>query len=134
MTIPQNVQVIRAIRAKPDITNQEISDKLGLSSHQVRTCINRLIKRDLLVSEGISSTRTLKLTKAGRAYANKQASWHTVRKPQEVYRGKAQTRACLMCRAPFASKGEGNRICGDCKSTSLWKSGDDDYSVVGGRW
>jgi len=34
----------------------------------------------------------------------------------------AAERACLRCKATFWSEGFGQRICGRCKSSSIWRS------------
>jgi len=33
-------------------------------------------------------------------------------------------RSCLRCRTTFQSEWAGERICGRCKSTNAWRSGD----------
>lgn len=38
-------------------------------------------------------------------------------------------RRCLMCRDEFPSEWAGERVCGSCKGTAAWRSGENDYSV-----
>jgi|UPI00082A0A40 uncharacterized paraquat-inducible protein A len=35
----------------------------------------------------------------------------------------AKTRVCLKCKTPFESAWIGERICGRCKNTGVWKNG-----------
>mgnify|MGYP000221121055 CR=1 FL=1 len=44
--------------------------------------------------------------------------------PTDVSEAPPKTRQCLRCRSAFESNWSGERICGACKSTKTWKSGD----------
>ena len=39
----------------------------------------------------------------------------------------AKVRPCLRCRTPFFSEGAHNRICENCKGSSVWRSGGGSY-------
>ena len=44
---------------------------------------------------------------------------------------KLKRRRCLMCRETFIAEGPGNHVCGKCKQSKAWKSGND-YQTAGG--
>jgi hypothetical protein len=48
----------------------------------------------------------------------------TVSRPKPERTFEAKRRPCLMCRQEFQSEWPGHRVCGGCKQTEAWASGE----------
>lgn len=59
-----NFRVLRMLQAKPDLTQREIAQQLGISTSGLNYCLKALIDKGLVKVHNFSQSKTQKLNKA----------------------------------------------------------------------
>ena len=50
------------------------------------------------------------------------------------YERETRDRKCLRCQKAFVSKSWSNRLCGDCRKSSVWRNGESSLATTGNYW
>ena len=136
------IDAIRAIRGEGGVaTVPLIAERVGLSDSVTAKRVRHLITLEIVVGPGKGSREGMTLAgedarPAARGFdpmhgvVNRREATvpkavnGRVTKPAPERQHEAKRRKCLMCRREFKSEWPGHRVCGDCKQTDAWASGD----------